>query len=194
MDKRALIGIALSILVLVVYQQLVTHFYGPLTVSAIPESGDESGGKSCAGGAKHRRAVSHCRQLPRPRLLSAGQIGQRNYGRNGSRTSPYLRPRGAAQRALNSKISQLGRRAQPAILRSYRTAPGVPVTVGCSLAGADAIRRQRDRLFGTRKRSQAERRRQSELGFPGTKWQRRGHNKIFHLLQARLIRFSSKFL
>jgi YidC/Oxa1 family membrane protein insertase len=38
MDKRALIGIALSILVLIVYQQLVTHFYGPPPSAPIPET------------------------------------------------------------------------------------------------------------------------------------------------------------
>src|SRR6266536_2826185 len=38
MDKRAIIGIALSILVLVVYQQLVTHFYGPPSSTSAPET------------------------------------------------------------------------------------------------------------------------------------------------------------
>jgi YidC/Oxa1 family membrane protein insertase len=37
MDKRALIGIGLSILVLVVYQQVVTYFYGPPTTVSAPE-------------------------------------------------------------------------------------------------------------------------------------------------------------
>ena len=37
MDKRALIGIGLSILVLVVYQQVVTYFYGPPPTSSAPE-------------------------------------------------------------------------------------------------------------------------------------------------------------
>jgi len=37
MDKRALIGIGLSILVLVVYQQLVTYFYGPPPTVSAPE-------------------------------------------------------------------------------------------------------------------------------------------------------------
>lgn len=37
MDKRAIIGIALSILVLVVYQQLVTRFYGPPPPGSIAE-------------------------------------------------------------------------------------------------------------------------------------------------------------
>jgi YidC/Oxa1 family membrane protein insertase len=38
MDKRAIIGIALSILVLIVYQQLVTHFYGPPPATSAPET------------------------------------------------------------------------------------------------------------------------------------------------------------
>jgi YidC/Oxa1 family membrane protein insertase len=38
MDKRALIGIALSIFVLVAYQTIVTHFYGPPPSSVAPES------------------------------------------------------------------------------------------------------------------------------------------------------------
>jgi YidC/Oxa1 family membrane protein insertase len=42
MDKRAIIGIALSILVLIVYQQLVTHFYGPPPTTSAPEA--EKGG------------------------------------------------------------------------------------------------------------------------------------------------------
>jgi len=37
MDKRALIGIGLSILVLVVYQQVVTYFYGPPPTVSAPE-------------------------------------------------------------------------------------------------------------------------------------------------------------
>ena len=36
MDKRAIIGIALSILVLVIYQDLVTRFYGPPPRSTPP--------------------------------------------------------------------------------------------------------------------------------------------------------------
>ena len=41
MDKRAIIGIALSIFVLVVYQQLVSHFYpaptpNPVTEKSVP--------------------------------------------------------------------------------------------------------------------------------------------------------------
>jgi YidC/Oxa1 family membrane protein insertase len=37
MDKRALIGIGLSILVLVVYQQVMTYFYGPPPTVSAPE-------------------------------------------------------------------------------------------------------------------------------------------------------------
>jgi YidC/Oxa1 family membrane protein insertase len=36
MDKRAIIGIALSILVLVVYQEMITRFYGPPPASPVP--------------------------------------------------------------------------------------------------------------------------------------------------------------
>jgi YidC/Oxa1 family membrane protein insertase len=36
MDKRAIIGIALSILVLVVYQELITRFYGPPPAGPVP--------------------------------------------------------------------------------------------------------------------------------------------------------------
>ena len=50
MDKRALIGIALSILVLVVYQQLVTLLLRPAAASApSAEDGDKSGGNKRAG-------------------------------------------------------------------------------------------------------------------------------------------------
>jgi len=38
MDKRALIGIALSILVLVAYQAIVTHIYGPPPAAVAPEN------------------------------------------------------------------------------------------------------------------------------------------------------------
>src|SRR5690349_1721243 len=38
MDKRAIIGIALSILVLVIYQQVVTYFYGPPPTGSAPEA------------------------------------------------------------------------------------------------------------------------------------------------------------
>ena len=36
MDKRAIIGIALSILVLVVYQEMITRFYGPPPAGPVP--------------------------------------------------------------------------------------------------------------------------------------------------------------
>lgn len=38
MDKRAIIGIALSILVLVVYQQVMTYFYGPPPSGSAPDA------------------------------------------------------------------------------------------------------------------------------------------------------------
>ena len=116
MDKRALIGIALSILVLVVYQQLVTHFYGPPPSAPIPETETSQAEKAVpaapsaaapstvsynalkcwAGGPPPPRAVSRIAGCY-PGNAFSGQIGQRNYGRNGSLHRRIYDPGGAAQ-------------------------------------------------------------------------------------------------
>jgi YidC/Oxa1 family membrane protein insertase len=62
MDKRAIIGIALSIFVLVVYQQLVTHFYGPPPTASAPET--EKGGPEKAAAPAENGVASPVASSP----------------------------------------------------------------------------------------------------------------------------------
>ncbi|HMJ49797.1 MAG TPA: hypothetical protein VK440_04420, partial [Burkholderiales bacterium] len=68
MDKRALIGIALSVLVLVAYQQFINYYYGPPpTISPAPATVKSEGEKTAPATEPAQPA-----QLPHP--VKPGEI------------------------------------------------------------------------------------------------------------------------
>jgi YidC/Oxa1 family membrane protein insertase len=181
MDKRALIGIALSILVLVVYQQLVTHFYGPPPSAPIPET-ETSQTEKAVPAAPSAAAPSAALPAATPATLSPAKSAKEITVETDHYIAVFT-TQGARLKSFKFKKyrSSVDEHSPP--FEIVRTAPGVPLPLGVrwqaptpfedseivySVQGNDL------KLSGDGK---------GTLGFPGTKWQRRGHHKIFHLLR-----------
>src|SRR6266404_2044403 len=114
MDKRAIIGIALSILVLVVYQQLVTHFYGPPPTTSAPET--EKGGPEKATTPEQNTAPSPAPSMPAaPTALPASRSGKEIT----VETDNYI-----------AVFTTQGARLKSFKFKKFRTAPGVPLPLG----------------------------------------------------------------
>ena len=128
MDKRAIIGIALSILVLVVYQQLVTYFYGPPPSSStpgteknMPEKAAEPASKSAPSPVTPTPPASA--ELPRARSAKEVTVDTDNY-------IAVFTTQGARLKSFKFKKfrSSVDEHSPPFEIIS--TAPGVPLPLG----------------------------------------------------------------
>ena len=184
MDKRALIGIALSILVLVVYQELVTRFYGPPPSAPIRAKTETSQPeKTGAGGAKRRRAVSRTaavlprqrfRQPNRPKKLrSKPKTTSRVFTTQGARLKSFKFKKYRSSVDEHSPPFEIvrsgaGRAAYRWVFAGRRRRHSKTARLLYSVQGGDL------KLSGDGK---------GTLGFSRTKRQRRGHHQIFHFLR-----------
>ena len=131
MDKRAILGIALSILVLVIYQDLVTRFYPPPTPSPAPTN-DKSDAKTVETSeipaqAKDPAAVSDLR--PAPANVPAGQptrdikVETENY-------AAVFTNRGARLKSFKFKKYRVSADENSPPVEMVQSAPGVPLPLG----------------------------------------------------------------
>jgi len=128
MDKRAIIGIALSILVLVVYQQLVTHFYGPPPTASAPET--EKGGPEKATTPEQNTAPSPAPSMPAaPAVLPASRSGKEITVETDNYIAVFT-TQGARLKSFKFKKfrSSVDENSPP--FEMVRTAPGVPLPLG----------------------------------------------------------------
>src|SRR6266404_3231536 len=128
MDKRAIIGIALSILVLVVYQQLVTHFYGPPPTTSAPET--EKGGPEKATTPEQNTAPSPAPSMPAaPAALPASRSGKEITVETDNYIAVFT-TQGARLKSFKFKKfrSSVDENSPP--FEMVRTAPGVPLSLG----------------------------------------------------------------
>jgi len=128
MDKRAIIGIALSILVLVVYQQLGTHFYGPPPTASAPET--EKGGPEKATTPEQNTAPSPAPSMPAaPAALPASRSGKEITVETDNYIAVFT-TQGARLKSFKFKKfrSSVDENSPP--FEMVRTAPGVPLPLG----------------------------------------------------------------
>ena len=128
MDKRAIIGIALSILVLVVYQQLVTHFYGPPPSASAPDT--EKGGPEKATTPAQNTALSPAPSMPAaPAALPASRSGKEITVETDNYIAVFT-TQGARLKSFKFKKfrSSVDENSPP--FEMVRTAPGVPLPLG----------------------------------------------------------------
>jgi YidC/Oxa1 family membrane protein insertase len=128
MDKRAIIGIALSILVLVVYQQLVTYFYGPPPSSPAPEAEKNMSEKAAEPASKSAPSPvaptpPASAELPRARSAKEVTVDTDNY-------IAVFTTQGARLKSFKFKKfrSSVDEHSPPFEIIS--TAPGVPLPLG----------------------------------------------------------------
>jgi YidC/Oxa1 family membrane protein insertase len=128
MDKRAIIGIALSILVLVVYQQLVSYFYGPPPSSSVPEAEKNMREKAAEPVSKSAPSIPAptppaSAELPRARSAKEVTVDTDNY-------TAVFTTQGARLKSFKFKKfrSSVDEKSPPFEIIS--TAPGVPLPLG----------------------------------------------------------------
>jgi len=128
MDKRALIGIALSILVLVVYQQLVTHFYGPPPSAPIPET-ETSQTEKAVPAAPSAAAPSAALPAATPATLSPAKSAKEITVETDHYIAVFT-TQGARLKSFKFKKyrSSVDEHSPP--FEIVRTAPGVPLPLG----------------------------------------------------------------
>src|SRR5204863_2255628 len=127
MDKRAIIGIALSILVLVVYQQLMTHFYGPSP--SAPEA-EKSGDEEKAPDPAPNTVPSSEPSVPAsPAALPASRSGKEITVETDNYIAVFT-TQGARLKSFKFKKfrSSVDENSPP--FEMVRTAPGVPLPLG----------------------------------------------------------------
>ncbi|HEV8723095.1 MAG TPA: membrane protein insertase YidC [Candidatus Binatia bacterium] len=128
MDKRAIIGIALSILVLIVYQQLVTHFYGPPPTDSAPEA--EKGGPEKTAEPAQKAAPFPPASIPAapaalPTSRSAKEIRVETDNYIAVFTTQGARLKSFKLTRFRSSVDE---NSPP--LEIVQTAPGVPLPLG----------------------------------------------------------------
>ncbi|HEY7216953.1 MAG TPA: membrane protein insertase YidC [Candidatus Binatia bacterium] len=128
MDKRAIIGVALSILVLVVYQQLVTHYYGPPPTASAPEA--EKGGREKGAVPAQNGAASPAPALPAtPATLPAPRSAKEITVETDNYIAVFT-TQGARLKSFKFKKfrSSVDENSPP--FEIVRTAPDVPLPLG----------------------------------------------------------------
>ena len=128
MDKRALIGIALSILVLVVYQQLVTHFYGPPPSAPIPET-ETSQAEKAVPAAPSAAAPSAALPAATPATLSPAKSAKEITVETDHYIAVFT-TQGARLKSFKFKKYRSSVDEQSPPFEIVRTAPGVPLPLG----------------------------------------------------------------
>jgi YidC/Oxa1 family membrane protein insertase len=128
MDKRALIGIALSILVLVVYQQLVTHFYGPPPSAPIPET-ETSQAEKAVPAAPSAAAPSAALPAATPATLSPAKSAKEITVETDHYIAVFT-TQGARLKSFKFKKYRGSVDEQSPPFEIVRTAPGVPLPLG----------------------------------------------------------------
>src|SRR3970282_3030686 len=131
MDKRAILGIALSILVLVIYQDLVTRFYPPPTQSPAPtnEKNDTKAVETTEIPAKAKDAAAVADVRPAPAKVPAGQpardikVETENY-------AAVFTNRGARLKSFKFKKYRVSADENSPPVEMVQTAPGVPLPLG----------------------------------------------------------------
>jgi YidC/Oxa1 family membrane protein insertase len=129
MDKRAIIGVALSILVLVVYQQLVTYYYGPPPTTSAPETEKKDAEKPAAppqsgtGSAVPSSPAATPSAVPAPRSAKEVTVETDNY-------IAVFTTQGARLKSFKLKKfrSSVDENSPP--FEIVRTAPGIPLPLG----------------------------------------------------------------
>src|SRR6266576_3893626 len=127
MDKRAIIGIALSILVLVVYQQLMTHFYGPSP--SAPEA-EKSGDEEKAPDPAPNTAPSSAPSVPAPPAALPASRSAKEITVETDHYIAVFTTQGARLKSFKFKKyrSSVDEHSPP--FEIVRTAPGVPLPLG----------------------------------------------------------------
>jgi YidC/Oxa1 family membrane protein insertase len=128
MDKRAIIGIALSIFVLVVYQQLVTHFYGPPPTASAPEA--EKDGQEKAPEPAQNAIPSSAPSVPvGPAALPAGRSAKEITVETDNYVAVFT-TQGARLKSFKFKKFRSSVDENSPLFEIIDTAPGVPLPLG----------------------------------------------------------------
>ncbi len=127
MDKRALIGIALSILVLIVYQQLMVHFYGSPPTSTAPEA-EKTRPETIAPKQEANPAAAVPMAPPAPAVLAHASakditVDTENY-------IAVFTTQGARLKSFKLKHYRASVNENSPPFEMVRTAPGVPLPLG----------------------------------------------------------------
>jgi YidC/Oxa1 family membrane protein insertase len=131
MDKRAIIGIALSILVLVVYQELITRFYPtPVTPPAptVEEAQKEPAKTAQAPGeTKSASPIAELQSMP---AKGAGEQAARELKVETENYVAVFTTKGARLKSFKFKKYRASAAANSAPFEVVQTAPGVPLPLG----------------------------------------------------------------
>src|SRR6266480_4894028 len=127
MDKRAIIGIALSILVLVVYQQLMTHFYGP--PPSAPEA-EKSGDEEKAPDPAPNTAPSSAPSVPAPPAALPASRSAKEITVETDNYIAVFTTQGARLKSFKFKKFRSSVDENSPLFEIIDTAPGVPLPLG----------------------------------------------------------------
>ena len=131
MDKRAIIGIALSILVLVVYQEMIARFYPAPVPATAPtaEDAQQDPGKATQAPAEAKSAPP----AAEPQSVQAKTAPEQTARELRVETENYVAvftTRGARLKSFKFKKYRASAAANSAPFEMVQTAPGVPLPLG----------------------------------------------------------------
>jgi YidC/Oxa1 family membrane protein insertase len=133
MDKRAIIGIALSILVLVVYQELITRFYPAPVAPPAPsvEEAQKEPAKSAQAPAETKSA-SPSAELQTSAAKTAGEQAARDFKVETENYVALFTTKGARLKSFKFKKYRASAAQDSQPFEMVQTAPGVPLPLGVS--------------------------------------------------------------
>jgi YidC/Oxa1 family membrane protein insertase len=139
MDKRALIGIALSVLVLVAYQQFINFYYGPPPVSEPAPTNVKSGAESTAAPVPtNAPAAVVAPAAAAPVALPAGQTAKEITVDTDNYIAVFT-SHGARLKSFKFKKYRSSADAASPPFEIVTSASGVPFPLGVRLQGASPI-------------------------------------------------------
>ena len=134
MDKRAILGIALSILVLVIYQELVSRFYpAPSTPPTPPtaEKAERDPAKTREAPSDTKVPESAAELQPAPAKI-AGEQAARDFKVETENYVALFTTKGARLKSFKFKKYRASAAADSAPFEIVQAAPGVPLPLGVS--------------------------------------------------------------
>ena len=133
MDKRAIIGIAISILVLVIYQDLVTRFYPPTPPQPVPASESKNEAKD-AKPAETANTVKDSQPAVTAGQAASAEISSRQAARDVKiETENFIAvftTQGARLKSFKFKKYRASADETSPPFEMVQTAPGVPLPLG----------------------------------------------------------------
>lgn len=130
MDKRAIIGIALSILVLVIYQDLVSRFYPAPITPPVQEQAQKSADQGAAAPAEATKSESRVAESQSAQTKPAAEQTAREFKVETENYVALFSSKGARLKSFKFKKYRASAGDQSPPFEIVQTAPGVPLPLG----------------------------------------------------------------